>query len=226
MANISQIKLPNGNTYDLKDNNAAASDHTHSTSIATSSDTSQVTLDFGGKYSLNTGGTSYIFTMPADNSSLFIAAYGKSTYAEVLAAYQARKIVYCRASTSATTPGSGNQLRMAFLAYVNNETTPTEFEFQYYRSVSAHSASQQGDQVYVYKLNSSGTWSVIVREAYTKIIAGTGLTSSYASGAITISAGGGGTLPSVSTSDNGKILTVSSGEWAVSSLPIYDGTVQ
>ena len=64
MANISQIQLPNGNTYDIKDNSAAPSDHTHSTSIATSSDTSQVALDFGGKYSLNTGGTSYIFTMP------------------------------------------------------------------------------------------------------------------------------------------------------------------
>lgn len=64
MANISQIKLPSGNIYDIKDNSAAPSDHTHSTTIVTSTGTNQVTLAFGSKYSLNAGGTSYIFTMP------------------------------------------------------------------------------------------------------------------------------------------------------------------
>lgn len=44
---------------------------------------------------------------------------------------------------------------MAFMAYVNNETNPTEVEFQYYRSVSSHSDSQQGDQTYVYKLTNA-----------------------------------------------------------------------
>lgn len=116
-----------------------------------------------------------------------IAAYGKTTYAEILAAYKANNIIYCRASSNSN-PGSGNQLRMAFLAYVNNETTPTEFEFQYYRSVATHTDAQQGDQVYVYKINSAGTWSVTVREAYTKVKAGTNMTSSYSSGAITLSA--------------------------------------
>lgn len=65
MANISQIKLPNGTTYDIKDNGAAPSDHTHSTTIATSTATNQITLDFGSKYNLNAGGTSYVFTMPS-----------------------------------------------------------------------------------------------------------------------------------------------------------------
>ena len=65
MANISQIKLPNGDTYDIQDSSAAPSNHTHSTSIATSTDTNQVTLAFGSKYSLNAGGTSYVFTMPS-----------------------------------------------------------------------------------------------------------------------------------------------------------------
>lgn len=126
-------------------------------------------------------------TVGTGDFNLFIASYGHSTYAEVLSAYQSNKIVYCRASSNSN-PGTGNQLRMAFLAYINNETTPTEFEFQYYRSVSSHSDSQQGDQVYVYKINSSGTWSVTVREAYTKIAAGTGLSSSYSSGTLTLSA--------------------------------------
>lgn len=150
-----------------------------------------------------------------------IAAYGKSTYAEILAAYKANNIIYCRASSNSN-PGTGNQLRMAFLAYVNNEATPTEFEFQYYRSVATHTDAQQGDQVYVYKINSSGTWSVTVREAYTKVNAGTNMTSSYSSGTITLNAtdttysdfvgatpsiaGTSGLVPAPTTSDPDKFL--------------------
>lgn len=118
--------------------------------------------------------------------SMFLAAYGKSTYDQVLAAYKENRIVYCRAGTGSN-PATGNQLRLAFLAYVNNETTPTEFEFQYYRSVATHSDSQQGDQVYIYKLNKNTGWSVLVRSAFTKIVAGTGLQSSYSNGVLTIS---------------------------------------
>jgi hypothetical protein len=76
---------------------------------------------------------------------------------------------------------------MAFMAYVSDATNPTSVEFQYYRSVSSHSATQQGDQVYVYKLTSAGAWTVTVRENYTKIVAGTGLSSSYSSGTLTLS---------------------------------------
>lgn len=44
---------------------------------------------------------------------------------------------------------------MAFLAYVNYDGSgvPQEFEFQYYRSVSPHTYTTQGDQVFIYKLN-------------------------------------------------------------------------
>lgn len=118
-------------------------------------------------------------------TGMYIASYGHSTYADVLAAYKANKVVYCRASSS-NPPSSGSQNRMAFLAYVSDPTTPTEFEFQYYRSFATHSDSQQGDQVFVYKLNSSTGWSVTTREAYTKIVAGTGLSSSYSSGTLTL----------------------------------------
>lgn len=122
-----------------------------------------------------------------DDTIMYIAQYGKSTYADVLDAYQHNNIIYCRAGTSTSNPASGNQLRMAFLAYINNETTPTEFEFQYYRSVASHSNTQQGDQVYIYKLKKTSGWEFSIRETYTKVIAGTGLTSSYANGAITLS---------------------------------------
>lgn len=114
-------------------------------------------------------------------TGMYIAAYGKSTYAEILAAYQANKVVYCRASSSSN-PASGNQLRMAFLAYVNNEATPTEFEFQYYRSLSSHTYNDQCDQIYVYKMNKTNGWSVTIRQAVAKIVPSTGLAYTFVSG--------------------------------------------
>lgn len=114
-------------------------------------------------------------------TGMYIAAYGKSTYADVLAAYQANKVVYCRASSSSN-PASGNQLRMAFLAYVNNEATPTEFEFQYYRSLSSHTYNDQCDQVFIYKLNKTNGWSVTIRQAVAKIIPSTGLAYTFVTG--------------------------------------------
>lgn len=114
-------------------------------------------------------------------TTMVIARYGVSTYAEVLDAYKKGWIIYTRASSNSN-PATGNQLRLGFLAYVNDMTTPTEFEFQYYRSVSSHTDSQQGDQVYIYKLNKNSGWSVTVREAYTKIIPSTGLTHAFVTG--------------------------------------------
>ena len=60
----------------------AAERHTHATSIATSTGTNQITLAFGTKYSISTGGTSYVFTMPslptATSSVAGIATLGAS----------------------------------------------------------------------------------------------------------------------------------------------------
>lgn len=119
-------------------------------------------------------------------TGMTILAYGKSTWADFIAAYSANKVVYCRASSNSN-PASGAQTRMAFMAYVNNEANPTSVEFQYYRSVSSHSATQQGDQVYVYKLDKTAGWTVTVRECYTKIVAGTGINATYNNGVLTIS---------------------------------------
>ena len=47
----------------------AAGNHTHATTIASDTGTSQVSLTHGGKFKLTAGGTSYIFTMPSDNNS-------------------------------------------------------------------------------------------------------------------------------------------------------------
>lgn len=142
--------------------------------------------------------------------SMTILAYGKSTWADFEKAYKSNSIVYCRASSNSN-PATGAQTRMAFMAYINNETTPTNVEFQYYRSVSSHTATQQGDQVFVYKLDKSAGWTVTTREAKIKIAAGGGLTSSFASNTLTIK------LPEVTSADNGKVLKVVNGAWAVAS---------
>lgn len=115
-------------------------------------------------------------------------SYGESNaWAKFIAAYNAHCIVYCRASSNSN-PASGSQTRKAFMAYVNNATNPTQVEFQYYRSVSSHSDSQQGDQVFVYLLTNAngGTWSVTTRNAFTKIVAGTNMTSTYSGGTLTL----------------------------------------
>ena len=48
---------------------AAAGNHTHSTSIAASSGTNQLTLAANTKYAITAGGTSYIFTTPPDTNT-------------------------------------------------------------------------------------------------------------------------------------------------------------
>ena len=117
---------------------------------------------------------------------LVFLSYGNSNWADFEAAYSSGRVVYCRASSSAD-PSSGTQSRLAFMAYVNNVENPTEVEFQYYRSVATHSASQQGDQVFVYKLHKTNGWSVTTREAASKIAVAAPLSTSYASGTLTIS---------------------------------------
>ena len=48
---------------------AATSGHTHSLSIASSTDTNQITLSANTKYKLTAGGSTYVFTTPAGGSS-------------------------------------------------------------------------------------------------------------------------------------------------------------
>ena len=112
-------------------------------------------------------------------------SYGETNaWAKFIAAYNAGSIVYCRASSNAN-PGTGSQTRKAFMAYVNNATNPTNVEFQYVRSQSSKSDSQQCDQVFVYTLTntSGGTWSVASRNMGPKIVAGTGMSSTFTTGA-------------------------------------------
>lgn len=131
------------------------------------------------------------------SNGLVEMAYGEANaWAKFIAAYNAGSIVYCRASSNSN-PATGSQTRKAFMAYVNNATTPTEVEFQYVRSVSSKTSSQPVDQVFVYTLTnaSGGTWTVATRDMAPKLAAGTNTTVSYSNGTYTVSA----TQPTVPT---------------------------
>ena len=132
------------------------------------------------------------------DTGLVEMSYGEANaWQKFIDAYNANKIVYCRASSNAD-PSSGSQTRKAFMAYVNNATTPTSVEFQYVRSVSSKTSSQPVDQVFVYTLTnaSGGTWTVASRNMAPKLAAGTNATVSYSNGTYTV----GATVPT-KTSD-------------------------
>lgn len=157
--------------------------------------------DITGKPNFATVATSGSYNDLIDKPSVMAGltemSYGESNaWAKFIAAYQAKQIVYCRASSNSN-PATGTQGRKAFMAYVNNADTPTEVEFQYVRSVSSKTSSQPVDQVFVYKLTSAsgGTWTVETRNMAAKVAAGTNVSVSYASGTYTISA----TQPTVPT---------------------------
>lgn len=156
-------------------------------------------------------------------------SYGESNaWAKFIAAYNAGSIVYCRASSNAN-PASGSQTRKAFMAYVNNATSPTNVEFQYVRSQSSKSDSQQTDQVFVYTLTnaSGGTWSVASRNMGPKINVSGPITKTFTSGAnatieigasamtgaTSSAAGAAGVVPAPAAGDNTKFLR-GDGTWA------------
>lgn len=155
-------------------------------------------------------------------------AYGESNaWAKFIAAYNAGSIVYCRASSNAN-PASGAQTRKAFMAYVSNATNPTNVEFQYVRSQSSKTDSQQCDQVFVYKLTNAngGTWTVESRNMAPKINVSGPITKTFSNGAnatITIgadamtgatssAAGTAGVVPAPAAGDDTKFLA-GDGTW-------------
>lgn len=166
-------------------------------------------------------------------------SYGESNaWAKFIAAYNAGSIVYCRASSNAD-PGSGSQTRKAFMAYVNNATSPTSVEFQYVRSVSSKTDSQQCDQVFVYTLTNSngGTWSVASRNMGPKVNVSGPITKTFTTGAsptVTIganamtgatssAAGAAGIVPAPAAGDDTKVLS-GAGTW-VAQPTVNDATL-
>lgn len=146
------------------------------TSVPTMTGATASTNGTSGLVPAPTSGDIYKFlagdgTYRSGGLPMVILSYGNSTWNDFIEAYNNNVIVYCRASSNSN-PASGSQTRMAFMAYVNDAASPTNVEFQYYRSMSSHSATAMGDEVYVYKLTNAngGTWSVTTRPASIKEI--------------------------------------------------------
>lgn len=148
--------------------------------VTKSGDTATITIT-------DKNGTTTAQVKDGSGADMVILSYGNSTWADFIAAYQTNSIVYCRASSNSN-PATGSQTRLAFMAYVNSAENPTSVEFQYVRSVSTKSDSQQGDQVFVYTLTNAGAWTVTTRNSFSKVVAGSNMTSSYSNGAITLNA--------------------------------------
>lgn len=198
---ISKITLPDGTTYDIQDTTYSAGtglslsdtviNHSNSVTAQTTQAIYPITIDAQGHIG-SYGNAASIPTKTSDltNDSGYITgmtilSYGSSNWYEFITAYNANKVVYCRASSNSN-PSQGSQTRLAFMAYVNNATTPGYVEFQYYRSVSSHTESQQGDQVCVYKLDKNSGWSVTTRKASVKVAYNNGITGTYSNDVMTL----------------------------------------
>ena len=95
---------------------AAAGNHTHTTTLASDTGTSTVTLAHGGKYKLTAGGTSVIFTMPTDNN----------TDTKVKATASTSNSEFKILATSSASPTSGNATEAVYGASVTlNPSTNT-----------------------------------------------------------------------------------------------------
>ena len=95
---------------------AAAGNHTHTTTLASDTGTSTVTLSHGGKYKLTAGGTSVIFTMPTDNN----------TDTKVKATASTSNSEFKILATASASPTSGNATEAVYGASVTlNPSTNT-----------------------------------------------------------------------------------------------------
>lgn len=142
------------------------------------------------------------------SAGLFEAVYGQTSYSDVLDAINAHKIVYCRISATGAS-------RMAFLAYIG----ASNVEFQYYRSLSSHSASNQTDEVYIYTVSSTG-WTTTTRLAGIKYAAGTHMTSSFANNTLTFQS----VWPDVDQTYDGASTNAQSGTAIAGELANYAPT--
>lgn len=114
-------------------------------------------------------------------------SYGHSRWKDFLRLYnQGNVCVFCLAGYT-TYPESGNQTRIAILNHlIMSGDVIIGAEFLYYRPVWPHSDSEQGDRVFIYTLRKNDTWSYEERQAYSKVAAGTNLTSTYNGNVLTL----------------------------------------
>ena len=162
-------------------------------------------------------GTNWIACQDADgNNNLFIAN-SNTTYQEIEDAYSLDKTIFYDSGTSVYLFAGTNVDEDAFIFSGGFTGSNAEYiEVNYDNSTNLHSIVLAG-------INSPTFTGIPKAPTATE---GTN-TTQIATTAFVQSAiqGAGSGLPSVTSSDNGKVLTVVNGAWAAASLPLYDGTV-
>lgn len=101
-------------------------------------------------------------------NGITILTYGTSTWNDITTAYNRGDMLYII-----------NGSRICPLAYL----TSTSADFTYYRSIAKHTNTAQCDEIIIYNLTSTGTWTTKTRQVATFVEVGsnTGLTSTYTS---------------------------------------------
>ena len=126
----------------------ATSDHTHTTSIATSTATNQITLAYGTKYAITAGGTSYVFTMPASDNT-------NTTYT-----------IGTNGNNVTLTPSSGS-VQSITVPYATSagSASPTAGSAYYVQNLTGASRATTTGKSWVSMMNSSSTGSPVLPTA-------------------------------------------------------------
>lgn len=145
---------------------------TSSTTWSTSSDVNVPTMKSISDYVTGLGFTSMV-----------VLTYGSSTWNDFIEAYNKNAIVYCAVQGS-----TAESRRMAFLAFYNpiDAGNTQSAEFQYVRSVGSLNASNPSDQVIIYKLTNSNTWTTTTRSLHGKVTSGSSITVTPSGDAVSV----------------------------------------
>lgn len=119
---------------------ASHSDHTHTTTLATDTGTSSITLAHDGKYKLTAGGNSVVFTMPSDNNTTYTFATGTSDgniqvtpsggSAQQVAVKGLQAAAYRQVATSISSSSDDSHLATAKAVYDAIEALPEPMVFK------------------------------------------------------------------------------------------------
>ena len=155
--------------------NITITEGTNDITIASVAELPTITGNAGKVLTVNSGATGVEW---GNANGMFIAVYGNSTWAQVDAAFQAGKLLYCQYGSSGP---------IAQLTYA----TSTQYIFMYYVNHSVHGGTYQ-DEVYLYTLDSSTGWSYAHNSTGSQLVAGDGirLTFNNSNDQLTISARG------------------------------------
>lgn len=139
-------RIPTGTTSST----VALGNHTHTASLATDTGTSAITLAHGGKYKLVAGGSSVIFTMPADSNT--------DTKVNVTSAPIAITQSYVlMTSTTPTSTATGNTALASSRMWVN-AVDKGKFELVLGNATATSTSGGQFGQLALYSTGTKGTY--------------------------------------------------------------------